>query len=412
MNNRNNGVSRRGFIDQAFGLAAGLAAIPAVEILAQTGIDKKMSLPEEKKPIIYRTLGRTGIKIPVVGMGVMNAEIPEVIQASYEEGVRFFDTAAVYQGGKNEIMVGRVIKKLGTRDKVIIATKIFSDRVRADLKPAEARKKIIEETEESLGRLETDYIDILYVHGVTDPAEFNNPGVIEGLNYLKEQKKIRFTGVSSHSKMTAVIKEVTKGEYYDVALLIINYALSQYADYFDALKTASDKGIGIIAMKPFWGGPDQLDVSNAEFLKEFSSRTIASACLKWVLKKNYVTTTIPGYTNFDHMRENFAVARDLEYTEEEKKFLAARGATIGFNFCHQCDGCLASCPNDVEIPTLMRVYMYAAQYGNHHQARFTLDTIPTASGIQNCYGCEECTASCVRDINIAGRIERLKLIYA
>jgi len=77
----------------------------------------------DSSPLIQRTLGKTGLTMPVVSMGVMNADIPGLLRRSYELGIRHFDTAAGYQGGRNEEMVGSVIKELGVRPEVIIATK-------------------------------------------------------------------------------------------------------------------------------------------------------------------------------------------------------------------------------------------------------------------------------------------------
>ncbi len=74
-------------------------------------------------PLLQRTLGKTGITLPIVSMGVMNADVPGLIRRSYELGIRHFDTAAVYQEGRNEEMVGRMIKEMGVRDHVIISTK-------------------------------------------------------------------------------------------------------------------------------------------------------------------------------------------------------------------------------------------------------------------------------------------------
>jgi hypothetical protein len=74
-------------------------------------------------PVLQRTLGKTGLTIPVVSMGVMNADVPGLLRRAYEVGIRHFDTAAGYQQGRNEEMVGQVIKEMGVRDKVMISTK-------------------------------------------------------------------------------------------------------------------------------------------------------------------------------------------------------------------------------------------------------------------------------------------------
>ncbi|SYZ72579.1 conserved exported hypothetical protein [Candidatus Zixiibacteriota bacterium] len=408
-------LSRRKFLGAASGLvAAGLTAMPAANLLAQTENkdSSKASASTELKPVIYRTLGRTGIKMPVIGMGVMNADVPEVLAASYEEGVRFFDTAALYQYGRNEQMVGNVIKKLGVRDKVTIATKVYGQRKKGDIPASETKAAIIKEAEESLKRLQMDYVDILYIHSVSDPAEMQNPAIAEAMNQLKEQKKIGFAGVTCHSGMTAVLNQAAKGGFCDVVLAVINFALSPETRLFDAIKNAASAGVGVIAMKTFYGSPESLSVDNAEWLKNYSGATIAAASLKWVLKNENITAAIPGYTNFEHMKQDFAVARNLEFTLEEAKFLDERGLKLGFDFCRQCRSCLAACPRDVDIPALMRTHMYAMQYRNPVHAKITFDGIPENRSLKNCRSCDSCSVQCAHDVNIERRIEDLKLIYA
>ena len=107
--------NRREFIVKPIMLAGTAGVLGKTDLLAKFASDSG--------PLIQRTLGKTGLTMPVVSMGVMNADIPGLVRRSYELGIRHFDTAAVYQGGRNEEMVGSVIKELGVRDKVIIATK-------------------------------------------------------------------------------------------------------------------------------------------------------------------------------------------------------------------------------------------------------------------------------------------------
>ena len=73
------------------------------------------------------------------------------------------------------------------------------------------------------------------------------------------------------------------------------------------------------------------------------------------------------------MNESFSVAYDLEYTDEEREFLKNKNALMGAAFCHQCEGCLDTCPKNVDIPTLMRTSMYLVQYANLSEARHALD---------------------------------------
>jgi predicted aldo/keto reductase-like oxidoreductase len=133
--------------------------------------------------------------------------------------------------------------------------------------------------------------------------------------------------------------------------------------------------------------------------------------LKWVLNHEEVATIIPGMTTFDQLDLDWSVASDLSYTEEERSFLAERDLQGLIQFCQQCKECLPTCPKGVDIPTLMRTHMYAAQYSNFTHARMTLDEIPARQSIFACGSCTECTARCNNSINIAARIDTLKSMY-
>jgi predicted aldo/keto reductase-like oxidoreductase len=222
---------------------------------------------------------------------------------------------------------------------------------------------------------------------------------------LKKEKKIRFCGVSTHSDMARVLNEAAKSGFYDVILTSINFTMSKDKDLLDAIKNAAEKGVGIIAMKTQASGRRYKDNKDTEKMNQ-------TAALKWVLRNENITTAIPGYTNYDHMEEDFSVALNLELTPEEKDFLTNRNVLFGVGFCIQCSKCLSNCPYGVDIPHLMRTHMYAAQYNNFYQARATLDDIPEGSGLDNCKNCTNCNAKCVRAINIPKRIDELKVIYA
>jgi predicted aldo/keto reductase-like oxidoreductase len=176
-----------------------------------------------------------------------------------------------------------------------------------------------------------------------------------------------------------------------------------------AIDAAAAKGIGFVAMKTQAGGRQ---LPNQESLSKYESAVVQSAMLKWVMRHENITTAIPGYSSYQHMKEDVSVAFDLEYTEEEKRFLADNELKMGLGFCRQCRQCLASCPHGVVVPDLMRTHMYAAQYSNFRQARATLDEIPKGRGIEVCKGCDTCSARCVNHVDIAYRIEDLKFMYA
>jgi predicted aldo/keto reductase-like oxidoreductase len=209
--------------------------------------------------------------------------------------------------------------------------------------------------------------------------------------------------------MADVINEVTRNGFYDVVLTAINFTMADDGALLTAISDAATKGVGVIAMKTMAGGGRW---PNPESRRDYTSSTIAKAALKWVLRNENIATSIPGYTNYEHMQEDFSIARDLEYTPEERSFLADNDIKLSMGFCRQCRQCLAGCPAGADIPTLMRVHMYAAQYSNFYHARAILDDMPVKRGLRACMSCAECVADCANTVDIPRRIGELKAIYA
>ena len=117
MKGKNTEFSRRDFLTKS---TLGLAS---AGIIGVSGGKFDTFHPVRSKEIIYRTLGKTGLRMPIVNMGVMNADNPEIVKQAYEDGVRLFDTASIYQGGRNEEMIGRYVKNQGND-----YTKLHEDR--------------------------------------------------------------------------------------------------------------------------------------------------------------------------------------------------------------------------------------------------------------------------------------------
>jgi aryl-alcohol dehydrogenase-like predicted oxidoreductase/ribosomal protein S14 len=367
------------------------------------------------KPI-FRTLGQTGISLPIVSMGVMNADVPGLVKRSYELGIRHFDTAALYQQGRNEMMVGNMIQEMGVRDQVTISTKVIRpgfrfgprDQAAAPEKaytPAEIKANFMQVFEGSLKRLQMDHVDILYNHACDTEADVSSEGAIEALIELKKQGKARFMAVSSHQPEMA-LKTAMKLGVYDVVLIQFNYTMANDESLMKTIDAAAKMGIGIVAMKTQAGGLTRPDP------KLGKPRTPASqtALLKWVLRHESVTTAIPGYTTYDQLEQNFSVASDLGYSAEEREFLGDKNFVAEAQFCRQCGQCRPDCPHGVDIPQLMRSHMYTVQYANHSLAAETMAAIEPGKGLSACETCASCTAKCRNSVNISRKIQHLREI--
>jgi predicted aldo/keto reductase-like oxidoreductase len=397
-------LSRRKFLTTSVsGLAAAGLAGPSLAREIVYGP------PAPRRELEIRTLGRTGIALPLVNMG-SGANMDEgLAQACFETGMRLFDTDARYRNGRHEQLLGRVVSRLGVRDQVIIVTKVHPPELRRGLSPRESQRLLRSAVEGCLRRLKTDYIDILMVHDVADRRTALDPDIIEAMSRVREQGKTRFLGTATHTSMAVAIKASVEAEIYDVVLTSINFTMADDAALMRAIEHAAQKGVGIIAMKTQAGG---YAFPNPETHKEFRGAVINSAALKWVCHNKHIATTIPGIDNYEQLRANWAVALNPGYTDEERRFLANNEIKLGFEFCRQCRFCMATCPHGVDVPALMRTHMYAKQYADVARARETLDLIPAGRGLAVCGSCTSCAVACSHSVNVPRKLEELKLLYA
>ena len=150
--------------------------------------------------VITRTLGKTGIEVPVLSMGVMRADTPNIVKAAYDSGIKLFDTAHGYQRGKNEEMLGEFFKDR-PRDSFIIGTKAIPpgiDRKTGKLGPEFTKEEFKEMAETSLKRLQMDQVDIFYHHLASSRETLLNEGILDVLKELKQEGKAKHLGVSTH----------------------------------------------------------------------------------------------------------------------------------------------------------------------------------------------------------------------
>jgi uncharacterized protein len=414
MSSEDKTLGRRSFLASS---VAGIAAGGLMTPLGKHALDlqEKTSGKTASKatlPIITRTLGRTGIKIPIVSMGVMNASLPDLLKRSFELGVRHFDTAAGYQRGRNEEMVGNVIKQLQIRDQVTVATKIRLKPPESTQTPEKVKEAFMSTAEESLKRLQMDHVDILYLHAVNAVDDIHNAGIRDAMKTLQKQGKVRFIGFSTHQNMAELIADATKEDFWDVILTTYNFSLSEDEKLSRALRAASAKGIGLVAMKTQAAQGWYMKDLAEDVQKQMADTSIHPAMLKWAVRYPYITTAIPGYTTFQQMEENFSVARNLEFTPEEKKFLTLKNIKLAMGHCRQCTECVVQCPKNADVPTLMRVHMYATSYRNFEHARLTLEEIEDGRSLANCGACPTCHVQCRNGVDVAARVSELTTIYA
>jgi len=345
-----------------------------------------------REGFIYRKLGRTGVVLPVVSMGVMNSDNPELVRAALDSGLVHLDTAHGYQRGRNEEIIGQVLKGR-PRDSYFIATKVREG------------EKFLEMVDISLQRLGLDYVDILYLHNLSRRDNVLAEENLKVMEQVKKSGKARFIGISTHSNEHEVIRAMLEAKIFDVVLTGYNFRKDYIKELDAAIAEAVAAGLGIIAMKTMAG---------AFWDKQRTQPINTKAALKWALNNPNITTAIPGMTTFDQLKSNLEVVKDLKLTPEELYDLKlGESAVVGGLYCQGCERCVPQCPKRLPIPEMMRAYMYAYGYKNLAAAHELVSELNLPEN--PCAGCSSCAVKCAFKFDVRDRlvdIGRLKAVPA
>ncbi|WP_225743544.1 aldo/keto reductase [Marinilactibacillus sp. Marseille-P9653] len=301
----------------------------------------------------FVTLGRSGLKVHPIGLGAnkisdadpeTNTEYGgDILLDAIDKGLNFIDTAFIYGDGKSESIIGETLKKNNLRQDIVIATKGAHEYVDGELKLNNSPEFLTKQVEDSLARLQTDYIDLYYIHF---PDE-NTPKAeaIGALSRLKEQGKIRSIGVSNFS--FDQIKEANVHQDIDVVQdeynLLNQEAESKVFQYY------KEQNISFIPYFPFASGllagkydqntqltdrqksrPQFQEPTYSEILgkveqirplAEKYNTGLQNIVLAYYLSKDVVDAVIPGARNRKQMEQNLEAA-NFKLTEDECKFIA------------------------------------------------------------------------------------------
>lgn len=367
-------------------------------ILGLAGVGH-LSCTSEKagRKMITRRLGKTGIDIPVVSMGTGNCDSPALVKLAYDKGIKLFATSEYYGNGNNEKMLGEALKDRPRNSFIIMTGAIGGlsiDYRNGIFKPDTDPKAYKEHLDGSLKRLQMEYIDILSLGYGAKKEYVTYEPVVEVIKRFKSEGKAKYVSLTTHSFEPEAIRSAVDAGIYDIITVGYNFRKNNLDEIDAALEDAASAGIGIIAMKTMAG---------AFWDKDRTQPINARAALKWVLQNQNIHTTIPDCASIDHLETDLAIMDDLSLTPEEREDLKMTSETTSTGlFCQQCGRCLEQCPEDLDIPTLMRSYMYAYGYCNLSLARRTaelasMDSLP-------CMDCLECSVKCEMGFDIRRKL--------
>ena len=385
-----NGMARRDFMKSSLAGIGSLFFLPANG--AELGLETQREKPGERK-ITHRTLGKMGIKLPPINMGVMNSDNPNLVRAALDRGMVMLDTAQTYQRGTNEAMIGEVLKGR-PRDSFVLATKarLPNDQKTGLYLSDSTEESYTKKIDTSLKNLGLDYVDIYYHHNVWARESAMHEPILNALVKAKRAGKTRFIGITSHRNEPEIILAAIDSKAYDVVLTTYNFKQRNYPEVRSAMAKASEAGLGVVVMKALGG----------RHLQEGSNEPIdPKAALKWALQDPNTHTIIAGFTTFDQMNLDLAVMQDPILTKPEKAHLQ-RGALMAGLYCQGCGQCLTRCSQKLPIPDLMRAYMYVYGYRNLVAAQDLVTSLELPQKV--CESCDSCAVSCAIGFRVRDRI--------
>lgn len=313
----------------------------------------------------YVNLGNSGLKVSQIGLGCMSFGNPEnwihswvldeeksfeIIKHALDLGINFFDTANIYSKGESEEILGRALKKYAKREDVVLATKCFYDPIEGVNRGGLSRKAIFSQLEDSLSRLDVDYIDLYIIHR----WDHNTPieETMKALHDVVESGKVRYIGASSMlAWQFAKANQVAKENGWTQFISMQNHMNLLYReDEREMEPLCEDLGVGLTPYSPLAAGrvarplgvtTERMDNDKTAKIKyghgikaddeiinrvfELSEKygvSMSEVSLAWLLAKNSVCAPIIGATKSKYIDEAVSACDlplsqdDIEYLEE------------------------------------------------------------------------------------------------
>ncbi len=303
----------------------------------------------------YVNLGRTGLRVSRVCLGMMSFgpsedrpwalgedDAKSIVRRAVDGGITFFDTADVYNGGESEVLTGRILRKLLTREEYVVATKVHGQTMPGENGRGLGRKHVLASIDASLKRLGLDYVDVYQIHRWDDRTPIEE--TMEVLNDVVRAGKARYIGASSmYAWQFANAQAVAETPFVSMQN---HYNLVYREEEREMIPQCIDQGVAILPWSPLARGllagnrtregerltvraetdsfGDSLYVPDVDFavvdrvVEVAGARGVAPAqvALAWLLHKPGVTAPIVGATKDQHVDDALA-AEELELTTDE-----------------------------------------------------------------------------------------------
>lgn len=383
--------------------------------------------------MIYRKLGKTGLEVSAIGLGceyvwfAPEERVTELVQEALKNGINYIDLFVGTPSTREYF--GNALK--GKRDQVYLAGHLGAVDKDGQYMKTRDEKLCKEFLAQFYEKLQTDYIDVLYLHNCDTQADLDE--IMNGWMYayakeLKDNGKARFIGFSSHN--TKIAMEAVRTGKIDVLMFPVNPLFNMlpqdsadarmkgrevqimseeekaaYPTKQELYDLCEQMGVGIIAMKPFAGG-NILKSHEDGRLKGLLDLTPVQA-ISYILSIPQVACPVPGFACVEELNQALAY---LTATEEEKDFSEIYDSLVGKfqNQCMYCNHC-QPCPNNIDIAEVTKLAdMAEKEMTDDLRTRY----VAMPGNAQDCIQCGACSKRCPFGIDAAANMRRAKEIFA
>lgn len=366
----------------------------------------------------YRTMEKINEKTSLLGFGCMRFPLLEdgsineeeafrMIDAAYQAGVNYFDTAYPYHGGASEPTVGRALARY-PRESFRLATKLPIWAVNT----LDDAKRIFEE---QLERLQMEYIDFYLMHALNKEKweTVKRLGILDYCEELRKEGKIRHLGFSFHDSYE-VFEEILTYYPWDFCQIQLNYMDKDTQATLKGVELAESLHIPLVVMEPVKGGflaslPEDITAMLRAVRPKDST---ASWALRYVGSFPNVKVILSGMSDEAQVEDNLKTFDKFEpLSEEEQKVIEDVAAALHArvqNGCTACRYCMP-CPAGVNIPGCFSIWNEYHVYNNKEVLkRKWSKEIAEAEKAKNCIKCGKCEQVCPQEISIRENLARLQ----
>lgn len=331
-----------------------------------------------------------------------------LVDAAYNSGVNYFDTAYMYHAGKSEKFIGTALKKF-PRDSYFLADKlpIWMCPKKSDMEKV-FRKQ--------LERTEHDYFDFYLLHSLNKEnyEKCEKFGAYEFLIEKQREGKIKNIGFSFHGTIED-LKRIVSEHKWDFAQIQMNYLDWKNQNAEEQYRILTDAGIPVIVMEPVRGGKlAEVSPEIEEMFKKAKPKSsTASWAMRFVASHPNVITILSGMNSIEQLEDNINTLTAFEpMTNSELNICQNAAAMINKSDIIPCTGCdyCSDCPKDVKISTIFSVYN-KSKTGEltEEQSREAYNKIDI--GADACISCGKCASHCPQSIKIPSMLEKIKSLY-